>query len=140
MIERTTANVSSTGSCLCGAVSFKVNGRLRDVVDCHCGQCRRFNGHFAAYTAVSRSEVTIRDVEHRLKWYSSSQKARRGFCAQCGSSLFWDEHRSKLLRIAAGTLDQPTGLRTVAHIFTRCLADYYTLTDDLEKRLGSLAD
>jgi hypothetical protein len=53
--------------------------------------------------------------------------------------LFWDEHRSKLLRIAAGTLDQPTGLRTVAHIFTRCLPDYYTLTDDLEKRPEGLA-
>jgi hypothetical protein len=118
MIQEIGRETVSTGSCLCGAVSYRVHGPLRDVVNCHCGQCRRFHGHFAAYTAALRSEVKVRDDSRQLRWYSSSQKARRGFCARCGSSLFWDEHRSDLLRIAAGTLDLPTGLRTIAHIYT----------------------
>jgi hypothetical protein len=140
MIKQTGDDTSHTGSCLCGAVKYRIEGRLRDVVNCHCRQCRRFHGHFAAYTAALRGEVTIEDDHHQLKWYRSSQKAQRGFCGQCGSSLFWDEHGAELLRIAAGTLDQPTGLRTVAHIYTADKTDYYALADDLDKRPRGLCD
>jgi hypothetical protein len=45
-----------------------------------------------------------------------------------------------LLRVAAGTLDQPTGLRTIAHIYTANQGDYYVLLDDLNKRPQGLAD
>jgi hypothetical protein len=128
------------GSCLCGGVRFQVRGPLRDVVNCHCGQCLRFHGHYAAYTAASRDHVQIFDPKHLLKWYRSSNKARRGFCARCGSSLFWDRFSAETLSIAAGSLDQPTWLRTRAHIFTARLADYYTLNDDLEKLPRGLSD
>jgi hypothetical protein len=140
MIQQAASATSHTGSCLCGVVSYRIDGSLRDVVNCHCGQCRRFHGHFAAYTAATRSKVTVRDDDHQLRWYSSSRKARRGFCGGCGSSLFWDEHGSELLRIAAGTLDQPTGLRTVAHIYAADQGDYYVLTDELDKRSRGLCD
>ena len=33
------------GRCLCGAVDLMVNGRLRDISQCHCEQCRRWHGH-----------------------------------------------------------------------------------------------
>lgn len=140
MTQQTKPRTAHAGGCLCGAVSYRINGTLRDVVNCHCGQCRRFHGHFAAYTAAPRSEVKVRDDELQLKWYASSHNARRGFCARCGSSLFWNEHRSELLRIAAGTLDQPTGLRTIADIYTIDQGDYYVLADDLEKRPRGLCD
>jgi len=40
--------------------------------------------------------------------------------------------------IAAGTLDEPTGLRTVAHIYVADAGDYYVLADDLVKYPGSM--
>jgi hypothetical protein len=128
------------GGCLCGAIRFEVHGPLRAVVNCHCGQCLRFHGHYAAYTAASKSRVQIRDPKALLKWYRSSEHIRRGFCGHCGSSLFWDPYKGDTMSIAAGSLDQPTGLHTRAHIFTVHLADYYTLTDALEKRPQGLAD
>jgi len=140
MTHRTAPVASHTGGCLCGAIRFRLDGPLRDVVNCHCGQCRRFHGHFAAYTAAPRGKASVRDEHDQLRWYASSDKARRGFCARCGSSLFWDELGSDLLRIAAGTLDQPTGLRTTVHIHTADQGDYYILADGLHKRPQGLHD
>ncbi|MBP0129127.1 MAG: GFA family protein, partial [Nitrospira sp.] len=75
------------GQCLCGAVRFRLAGAKRDVVICHCGQCRRWHGHVGAYTRVPISALTVED-ERSLAWYRSSERARRGFCRECGSSLF----------------------------------------------------
>lgn len=140
MIQQAGPEPSYTGGCLCGAVKFEIEGPLRDVVNCHCGQCLRFHGHYAAYSAANKNRVRILDPEAQLKWYRSSRHARRGFCGRCGSSLFWDRSGAQTLSVAAGSLDQPTGLRTRAHIFIARLADYYTLSDDLEKRPQGLAD
>jgi hypothetical protein len=106
------------------------------VVNCHCGQCRKWHGHYAAYTAAPRQNVSI-SGESRLSWYVSSKIARRGFCAFCGSSLFWQPFDEREISIAAGSLDEPTGLETVRHIFVADKGDYYEITDDLEQLPGT---
>lgn len=127
------------GQCLCGAVSYTVDADLRAVVNCHCRQCRQFHGHYAAYTAAPRTAIRISDNQGQLAWFESSPGAvRRGFCRCCGSSLFWDRLDSDLLRIAAGTLAEPTRLYTQGHIYVNDAGDYYTLTDDLPKKQQGL--
>ena len=119
-----------TGGCLCGAVRYRVSGPLRDVVVCHCGQCRRTHGHVAAYTNAGDADLEI--VEDRgLAWYRSSGHARRGFCTGCGASLFFKPDGGTSTGITAGTLDAPTGLKTVAHIYTAHGGDYYEMPDDV---------
>ena len=56
--------------------------------------------------------------------------ARRGFCGACGSSLFWDAPGRATVSIAAGTLDQPTGLPVISHVHTATLADWDVLPED----------
>lgn len=113
-----------TGSCLCGAVRYEVTGPLRDVVVCHCAMCRKSHGHVGAYAAAPRN--ALRFIEARgLKWYGSSDIARRGFCSECGGTLFWDASARDVISIAAGTLDAPTGLRTVLQIHVGNAGDYY---------------
>ncbi len=124
--------IHATGGCLCGAVRYEVRGPLRDVVNCHCGQCRRTSGHHGAFAAAAKADLAVTEARG-LKWYESSDLARRGFCAACGSTLFWEAHERDETAIAAGSLDQPTGLRTVAHIHTADKADYYEITDGLPK-------
>ncbi|QCN96624.1 GFA family protein (plasmid) [Azospirillum argentinense] len=121
------------GGCLCGAVRYEVAERPMGVVNCHCGQCRRFHGHFGAYITIPRETVAVSDSDGTLSWYRSSAKARRGFCSRCGSSLFWNGDESDLLDVAAGSLDQPTGLATLRHIHIADKADYYTIDDGLER-------
>jgi hypothetical protein len=116
--------VTPLGGCLCGAVRYEASAPLRGVVLCHCEMCRRTHGHFAAYTAVRKSALRL--VESRgLKWYRSSPHARRGFCSECGASLFWEANDRDTISIAAGTLDAPTGLATVLQIHTASAGDYY---------------
>jgi len=126
----------ATGACLCGGVRFAVRGPLRDVIVCHCSQCRRTHGHVAAYTSAARGDVVFSE-ESTLKWYASSERARRGFCAECGASLFWEPAGEGRLAIAAGSLDAPTGLKTVRHVFVDDAADYYEITDGLPREGGS---
>ncbi|MDX1607168.1 MAG: GFA family protein, partial [Candidatus Competibacterales bacterium] len=76
-----------TGGCLCGAVRYRARGPLRPVIACHCRQCRRSSGHYVAATAALREALDLEDASGALRWYRSSTQARRGFCAQCGSSL-----------------------------------------------------
>ena len=122
----------ATGRCLCGAVRYEVNGPLRDVLICHCEECRRWHGHFSASTAANRADLVL--VEQAgLKWIDSPRsdaRARRGFCAGCGSSLFWDAPDRETISIAAGTLDGETGLRVIAHWYVSQAGDYYELPSD----------
>ena len=119
----------SSGRCLCGAVRYETDVALRDVVVCHCVECRRWHGGPTGYSAAPRDAVRLTG-EERLRWIDSPEsnsRARRGFCSECGSSLFWDAPDRETISIAAGSLDEPTGLRTVAQIYTRSPGDYYEL-------------
>ncbi len=123
----------ASGGCLCGAVRYEVTGPLRGVVLCHCAMCRKTHGHVGAYTAAAKSALQL--IESRgLKWYRSSERARRGFCGECGASLFWEAADRDTISIAAGTLDPPTGLATVLQIHVASAGDYYTVADDIPKR------
>jgi hypothetical protein len=120
---------ASTGSCLCGAVRFVVPGPLRPVLACHCSQCRKSSGHFWASTNAPAQNVSIEGAD-ALTWFQSSKTAKRGFCARCGSSLFWQREGDASLSIAAGSLDAPTGLAFEKHIFLDDASDYYRLHPD----------
>lgn len=117
----------ATGSCMCGAVSVVVDGPLRAVVNCHCTQCRKWTGHHVAATAAGKQDLEIADPEDQLRWYRSSDVARRGFCGRCGSSLFWEMDGADTLTLLAGMLDGATGLDTRAEIYVADMGDYYGL-------------
>jgi hypothetical protein len=116
------------GGCLCGAVRYRVDGLLRDVIACHCTQCRRQSGHFGAYTSTPLDRFSM-ERETTLSWYRSSASAQRGFCRVCGSNLFWRQTGAPDISIAAGTLDGPTGLSIAEHIFFTNKGDYYEISD-----------
>jgi len=113
------------GGCLCGAVRYAARGPFRDVIVCHCSRCRRTHGHVAAYTQVAARDLELLE-DRGLRWYVADAR-ERGFCAECGASLFWRRAGSERTSIAAGTLDAPTGLRTRKHIFVESKSDYYEL-------------
>jgi hypothetical protein len=122
------ATPTRTGGCLCGAVRYEVCGPLRPIVMCHCSQCRRVTGHVMAATAARHGDFRLLS-EGRLGWYESSAAARRGFCTGCGATLFWQGAGRDYVSIAAGTLDDSSGLHIACHIFTADKGDYYEIAD-----------
>ena len=117
---------TQNGGCLCGAVTYTIAGPLREVIACHCGQCRKTSGHFVVATSALAEDLTISD-NGALRWYRSSPEAERGFCNVCGSSLFWRQLDDDEISIMAGGLDGPTGLTIARHIFVRDAGDYYDI-------------
>ena len=126
----------ATGGCLCGAVRYEVNGPLRDVINCHCSMCQRLHGGFGPHTKARKADITITE-DAGLAWYRSSDVARRGFCRVCGASLFWEPFGQDGTGILAGTLDGPTGLKTIGHIFVGEKSDFHEITHRLPQFEGS---
>lgn len=112
-----------TGSCLCGGVSYKISGPVRDVVNCFCSQCRKTSGHYVAATRISKDNLSIAN-DKTLNWYECLPNVYKGFCNECGGNLFWDDSRDNEISVSAGTLDPPTHLKTVKNIYTEDASDY----------------
>ena len=132
--ETTSAEEAThSGGCLCGGVRYRIRGALRDAIACHCTQCRRTSGHHAAMTSAATGDLTLTSSQ-TLTWYRSSATAERGFCRVCGSNLFWRPEGEGRIAITAGTLDAPTGIQVMEHIFVADKGDYYSIDDNLPKR------
>ena len=116
------------GGCLCGNVRYLVKGPLRPVIACYCGQCQKTTGNFVAATAAHRDNFQLTGSE-ALSWFQSSGRARRGFCAKCGSNLFWDCADKDQISIMAGTIDGPHGLETALHIHTASMSAFHSLPE-----------
>ena len=119
----------ATASCLCGGVSFEVHGPLRQVVHCYCAQCRKTHGLMGPYTQARLDDLVFTN-RASLKWHQSSDKAKRGFCQDCGSSIFWQPTNGDMISISAGVINPPTGLSVIGHIYVEHMADFNNLPDD----------
>lgn len=127
-----------TGSCLCGAVRFEIDGPLAAIQLCHCSQCRRASGSaFAANMPVDAADFRVVRGEATLKAYESSPGKERVFCGGCGSPVI-----SRLtadptkVRVRAGLLDAPVAARPVFHFLTDSKADWWTIEGDLPQYTG----
>jgi hypothetical protein len=87
-----------------------------------------------ATSSAAVDDLRIDDPEALLRWYYPVPEAGYGFCTRCGSSLFWRSaddpgHWS----ICAGTLEPPTGLRTVEAWWVSRAGDYHERPDVPER-------
>lgn len=125
--------VRATGGCLCGGVRYAVSGELRDVLACHCSQCAKTSGNYAAMTSCDSGDLELTSAGS-LGWYRSSDSAERGFCTRCGGNLFWKPAHGEYVSITAGTVDPPTRLRIAEHIYVGSKSDYYEIADGLPQK------
>src|SRR6185295_17091611 len=103
-------------SCLCGAVTWHIDGPLQVMSHCHCSRCRKTHGvNFATYVQASADGYHLHGAEHVIRW-ESAPGAYRCFCGICGSVVPGDPWEENIFMPAGNFLDDP-GARPLAHIF-----------------------
>jgi hypothetical protein len=121
------------GRCLCGAVHFEIQGPIRQIVCCHCSECRRAQGSaFATNGVVRQDDLRFVSGEERLSRFDLSAEQSRYFCSICGSPIYSRTvARPDLLRIRLGTIQSSIEERPMAHIFTTSKANWEEICGDL---------
>ncbi|PZX58554.1 GFA family protein [Cereibacter changlensis] len=116
-------------SCLCGALRFTLPGPAGEITACHCRQCRTLSGHSAASFDAEEASLQWEDRQG-LAEYRTAGGGVRGFCAGCGSSL-WFRAADGAFSVEAGCIDGPTDGRLARHIHVADKGGYHALDDGL---------
>jgi hypothetical protein len=119
-------NTKHSGSCLCGAVYFDIEGEFERFFLCHCEHCRKDTGSAHAANLFSSSAT--------LKWTAGEQnitrftlpgtRHSRSFCRVCGSALPTVQMNGALLVVPAGSLNSEVRIKPDAHIFVSSRASW----------------
>lgn len=118
-----------TGGCLCGTCRYETDAEPINVRACHCHACQKATGGpFYARVLVPKDDVTISGPVH---WFASSQDVRRGFCPQCGSTLFSERLSIRAIGLTMGTLDEPGRFQPAEHIWVSAKQPWIVLQDGL---------
>lgn len=136
--------IPAHGSCLCGQVRFTVEWPSKWVAHCHCTLCRRAHGAaFVTWFGMQNDHARIDDSAGALRWYASSPGAERGFCAHCGSSLFFRSDRwPGELHIVLANLEGEVDRAPMAHVFWETHVDWATVDpgDGLPRKPSTQSD
>ena len=127
----------ASGMCLCGTVSYELDGPFTIMTHCHCSMCRKHHGApFATFVAAAHTGFRWRSGEDAVGTYASSSQGTRSFCRHCGSVGPTLMPEAGLAFAPAGNLDGDLGIRPQAHMFVGSKAGWYTITDSLPQHAG----
>jgi len=113
--------VLNKGSCLCNQVQYEIDGELEDVLNCHCSMCRKLHASaFRTRAKIKTASWKTVQGEECIKFYESSPGEHKGFCSECGSSLFtkFDSYQD-ILGFPLGTLDTEPKVKPTRHCICR---------------------
>jgi hypothetical protein len=99
-----------SGGCQCGAIRFAIaeNGLGRASI-CHCRMCQKA---FGAFFGPLVSAPGLRWTRGEPKHFQSSNRAKRGFCPECGTPLTFEPDDGPV-EVAIGAFDHPGAIRPV---------------------------
>ena len=123
------------GGCLCGAVSWSVEGELELTHACHCSMCRKAHGTaFGTFASVKAPGFRWTGGRETVQTYRSSEINVRPFCGRCGSKLPNPDPGGERVTFPLGPLDgHEPGTRLLAHIFVGSKASWHEITDRLPR-------
>lgn len=104
------------GGCHCRGGRFCLTGPLRQALICHCRDCFQIAGLSWGATSVPDDSFEL-NAQQTLGWYDSSAWAKRGFCRNCGASLFYRLNGISRTSVAIGMLDDANDLVIAGQIF-----------------------
>ncbi len=117
-----------TGSCLCGAVTYRIKGEAQRFYHCHCGRCRKATGtgHASNLLVTPQTSITWLTGEDLLKRFKvpDAERFYNCFCSQCGSPMPRVVPQLDGVLIGAGSLDVEPEMVPQARIFWDSRAEW----------------
>ena len=105
------------GTCLCGAVSFELDGPLPKFYRCHCSLCRRQSGTAGnAATLVATERFRWLSGQTQVGSWTKASGFRSDFCRACGSPLPNLLRGQPYMWVPAGLLDTEAALDFVVDL------------------------
>lgn len=112
-----------SGSCLCRAIRYEVTVPISELRHCHCKDCQKSSGAGGAVNAMIPSSgfrITHGEPRRFTKVADSGRTLHRFFCGDCGSPIYSQrEAAPEMMMVRAGTLDDSSGLKVTASIWTK---------------------
>lgn len=130
---------TTPGSCLCGDLRFEAQLPSKWMAHCHCTLCQRAHGApVVTWVGFEAGRVRIDDPQSRLCWYASTPGAERGFCARCGTTLFFRSQRwAGELHIVRSNFDGALDREPQVHVYYDSHAPWLQIGEDGLRRKGS---
>jgi len=127
-----------TGQCLCGAVTFRIDGGFQHFFLCHCSRCRRDSGSaHSANLFSSTAQIVWLSGQDRIRTFRlDGTRHVRCFCTTCGSAVPHAPATDGPLVVPAGSLDTPVGIRPDAHICCASRADWDEGLENIDRLDG----
>lgn len=111
--------MARTGSCLCGEITYTVDGEDHPVVVCHCEHCQRQGG--SAFSLNLIAQIDQLTIDGPIKTFEDRGESgdavyvRRKFCGSCGSPIVSEVNEPPgMVAIKVGTINDRGDLAPIA--------------------------
>lgn len=128
--------VAFEGGCQCGAIRYRLDRAPRWIGHCHCRMCQRAHGApIVTWAGASAGHLVI--TRGTLRFYRSSDRARRGFCGKCGTPIAWvpdaEADAAPAIELALATFDHPERLIPTTHAWCDSAMPWLPIDDHLPR-------
>ncbi len=121
------------GSCYCGAVRYRLETAPMFVNCCHCTECQKQTSSAFAIIAVIETDriKLLVGAPQAIEMHTESGNPHDIYrCPSCQTALWSDYgHRPAIRFLRVATLQHPSVLPPMAHIFTRSKLDWVVLSE-----------
>jgi len=119
----------NTGTCLCGDITWEVDGEYSMLTNCHCSICRKAHGSaYGTYLAAHKDNFRWTSGAENIRFYESSTNGKRPFCPRCGASVA--AVMEQIAFMPAGSMDGNIDRPLDCHIFVGSKASWFDISDE----------
>jgi hypothetical protein len=127
---------ATRGSCLCGAVAYRLTAPPIRCRTCHCSRCRKAgSAAHVSYLATSFEGVRFTRGEDRVVTYAvpGARYFKHAFCQDCGSTMPRKDAERGIAIVPMGSLDDDPGIRPASRIYVGSRAAWDSIDDALPR-------
>lgn len=124
----------ATGHCLCGSVTYTINGQPMRTAQCHCKDCQRASG--TGHMSLAFFKADDVKINGETKGYAitadSGNVNTRHFCPGCGSRVYGENSaRPGIVGIAVGCIDSHDWFEPQAVVYAGSRPDWDMTSEEV---------